>query len=183
MAELLQIILPNMLSDEWKLGYNVFIRKHQGKSDLQKSIPMKLKTFSQWNEPVGFIILHDQDSNNCVDLKRKLQELCKPYEKLPVLIRIVCRELEAWYLGDMNAIQQAYPAFKAKTFQGKSKFRNPDMCNAKNELKKILPSYQETSSTRLIAPYLDYQVNKSESFHQFLLGIQSFIHKMSASVR
>ena len=178
MAEFLRIILPDYLPEEWVIDKNIFIRKHQGKSDLKKSIPVKLKAFSHWHEPIGFIIMQDQDSNDCRLLKQEIKDLCEQYTNIPILIRIVCRELESWYLGDMNAIQKAYPSFKAKTYQSKAKFRNPDLCNAKDELKKILPSYQETSAARNIAPHISIKTNRSESFHQFVNGLELFIRHM-----
>lgn len=177
MAEFLRILLPRLLPAGWKVDDNVFIRKHQGKSDLKKSIPIKLKAFSHWHEPIGFIIMQDQDSNDCRKLKQELSDLCSTCNNIPVLIRIVCRELESWYLGDMNAIQQAYPSFKAKAYSGKSKFRKPDVCNAKDELKKILPNYQETSAARTIAPHIRIENNHSESLHQFVTGLSLFIHR------
>lgn len=179
MAEFLRIILPHLLPEGWNIDQNVFIRKHQGKSDLKKSIPTKLKAFSHWNEPVGFIIMQDQDSNDCRLLKQELQALCNNYNTTPVLIRIVCRELEAWYLGDMDAMQKAYPTFKARSYSGKSKFRKPDLCNAKDELKKILPGYQETSAARNIAPHIRIDNNRSESFRQFITGFKQFIHTIN----
>lgn len=175
MAEFLRIVMPPLLPDGWAIDQNVFIRKHQGKSDLKKSVPTKLKAFSHWNEPIGFIIMQDQDSNDCRLLKQELQALCNDYKSMPVLIRIVCRELEAWYLGDMDAIQKAYPTFKAKNYSSKSKFRKPDQCNAKDELRKILPSYQETSAARNIAPHIKIDNNNSESFRQFVIGLKRFI--------
>lgn len=175
MAEVLHIILPMVLPYEWRLGENVFVRKHQGKSDLQKSIPIKLKTFSCWNEPIGFLIMQDQDSNDCRELKSKILKLCNEYIHIPTIVRIVCRELESWYLGDMDAIQQAYPTFKAKNYKNKAKFRNPEFCNAKDELKKILPSYQEISAARNIAPYMSIENNSSESFRQFFVGLYKIL--------
>lgn len=182
MAEFLHIILPKVLPNSWRLGENVFVRKHQGKSDLQKSIPIKLKSFSYWNEPIGFLIMQDQDSNDCKDLKSKIQKLCDEYNHIPIVIRIVCRELESWYLGDMDAIQQAYPAFKAKTYKNKAKFRNPEFCNAKDELKKILPVYQEISAARSIAQYINFEANSSESFRQFFIGLQRILKELQQKV-
>lgn len=178
MAEFLRIILPNLLPAEWVIDNNIFIRKHQGKSDLRKSIPVKLKAFSHWHEPIGFIIMQDQDSNDCRLLKQELIDLCSPHKNIPTLIRIVCRELESWYIGDMEAIQKAYPEFKARTYSSKSKFRNPDLCNAKDELKKILPAYQETSAARNITPHISINTNRSESFRQFVNGLLVFIQNM-----
>ena len=62
---------------------------HSGKSDLQKSIRIKL---SAWNEPdVKFVIVQDQDSNNCRELKMQLLQICNG-TKRDVLIRIACHE-------------------------------------------------------------------------------------------
>lgn len=179
MFEFLCYFLPSVLPSGWILEENVFVRKHQGKSDLRKSIPRKLKAFSHWPEPIGFLIMQDQDSNDCGVLKQEILSLCRDYEQIPVLVRIVCRELESWYLGDMEAIQQAYSGFKAKTHKKKAKFRDPDFCNAKDELKKILPLYQEISAARTITPYINITRNRSESFHQFLSGLQKITDRIN----
>ena len=42
---------------------------HNGKRELEKSIPRKLRG---WNEPgdIRFVILHDQDTKDCIALKK-----------------------------------------------------------------------------------------------------------------
>lgn len=184
MRDVLEIILPKILSKKWILGENYFIRPHQGKSDLQKSIPRKVKVFSNYYEPAGVIIIHDQDSHDCKELKNKLLMLSKSETSddtlCPLLIRIACRELEAWYLGDMKAIQAAYPRFKAEQYTKKEKFRNPDnLNNTAEELEKILPDFQKGASARTITPYLDTnpENNKSESYRQFITGVTAFFEK------
>lgn len=181
MAEFLRIILPELLPKEWIIDENYFIRKHQGKSDLRKSIPVKIRTFSHWNDKVGIVVLQDQDSNDCKRLKEELLALCRTGGELPVMVRVVCQELESWYLGDMAAIQCAYSRFRAEHFTNKAKFRNPDLCSAKHELKKILPEYQEISSTKKIAPHIRIADNKSESFRQFVTGITRFATTLNVS--
>jgi len=139
-----------------------FLRPHEGKSDLQKSIPKKIQAFNNAHPPIGIFILHDQDSNDCKKLKEELVALCtKPGNNVKFVVRIVCRELEAWYLGDMKAIEKAYPTFKAKHHINKAVFRNPDEPQAAAELKKfylvlkkqkqpdLLPT---TSTSNKIAP-------------------------------
>ena len=70
MKVLLDIILPKILPE----GVSFQTIPHEGKSELEKSIPIKLRA---WNEPnVAFVIVHDQDSNNCIELKKKLVSLC-----------------------------------------------------------------------------------------------------------
>ncbi|MEQ1747458.1 MAG: DUF4276 family protein [Saprospiraceae bacterium] len=122
------------------------------------------------------IILHDQDASDCKVLKNNLLRLChNGPETVPFLIRIVCRELESWYLGDMDAVERAYPNFRAERYRNKATFRNPDNCNAKEELRKILPNLQQIGSARAIAPHMDISENKSTSFQQFINGLNRFL--------
>lgn len=180
MEQVLRVILPKILPDYWVLDKNYFIRPHEGKSDLQKSIPKKVKVFSRYQELTGIVVVQDQDSHDCKILKSQLLELCSSNGDCPVLVRIVCRELETWYLGNMQAIQSAYPQFPIKKYQNKAKFREPDKLNAADELKKILPEFQKISSARAIAPYLivNQANNKSLSFHNFIKGITNFFEQL-----
>lgn len=95
MENVLTEILPKILPKGFILNENYFLRPHQGKSDLRKSIPNKVKAFSNSHEQVKIVIVHDQDSNDCVELKSQIRELCNQSGSCPTLIRIVCKELEA----------------------------------------------------------------------------------------
>lgn len=177
MKELLSIFLPTILSKKWILDENYFIRSFEGKNDLQKNIPSKIRVLSNWNhEPTGLIVMQDQDSSDCKVLKKKLLKLCNDNGSCPNLVRIVCRELEAWYIGDFEAIQSAYPKFNINLYKNKAKFRNPDLCNASDELKKILPEFQKVSTAKKVAPFLKVEKNNSESFNQFVKGVVSFFN-------
>ena len=137
MKEFLTILLPKIIDNQWNLNENYFIRSFEGKNDLQKNIPSKVKFLSNWNhEAVGIIILQDQDSSDCKILKKKLINICTQNGDCPKLVRIICRELESWYLGDFVAVNKAYPNFKYRNYINKCKFRIPDNCNAFDELKK-----------------------------------------------
>lgn len=175
MKEFLTILLPNILTKKWHLNENYFIRSFEGKNDLQKNIPSKIKFLSNWNhEAVGIIIMQDQDSSDCKVLKQKLLDICNQNGNCPKLIRIICRELESWYLGDFSAINKAYPNFKHQNFINKAKYRIPDNCNASDELKKILPEFQKVGGARNIAPFIDINQNRSESFKQTVTGVLRF---------
>lgn len=179
MAEVLKILLPQILPTPWVLNVNYFIRPHEGKSDLQRSIPKKLQGFSQnRNQVTGFIIIQDQDSNDCRQLKQKLVELCLANQapNIKFLVRIVCYELESWYWGDMQAIQAVFPRFNPMKYQGKAQFRSPDTCpNPKMKLKKIVGNYQQIATAKMIAPHINISNNNSESFRQFISGLLRFI--------
>lgn len=177
MAEVLKVLLPRILPASWVLDENYFIRPHEGKSDLKRSIPKKLKGFAQHKEQTtGFIIIQDQDSNDCRQLKQELVALCKANQapNIKFLVRIVCHELEAWYLGDMKAIQAVFPRFNPARHLKKSLFRLPDTCqNPKTRLKDIVGDYQQIATAQMIAPYIDIEHNRSESFRQFVSGIRN----------
>ena len=175
MESFLKGFLPKVLPDGYVYNQNYFLHPHQGKSDLLKSIPAKIKI--DYGETTVFVILHDQDSNNCIDLKNKIQQICQTNcrDGNRCLVRIVCRELESWYFGDLDAIEQAFPKFKANKYKNKSKFRNPDSINAADEMMKILPEFQKNKGAKLLSQYIDVSNNRSNSFKQFVTGLQRII--------
>ena len=66
--EILPKIIPNQIS--------FICIPHQGKQDLAKSIPNKIRAFKQFSPKTQFVIVHDQDSNDCKELKSELLEIC-----------------------------------------------------------------------------------------------------------
>jgi len=169
MAELLEILLPKMLPPE--VGFITI--PHRGKSDLQKSIPNKLKG---WNDPSAkFVIVHDQDSWDCLKLKEHLKGLCQTF-KVNVLIRIACHEMESWYFGDLAAVSEAYGK-NVQKLSAKNKYRNPDAIgNPKDELRKLLPEHQQISGARKIGEFMDIERNISPSFRCFVNGVRQIIN-------
>jgi hypothetical protein len=166
MRKLLEVILPKILPDDFE---RPLVITHSGKSDLAKSIPRKLRA---WQEPNDkFVILHDQDGSDCVQLKTELLSLCKN-SKNDCLIRIVCNELESWFFGDLAAISLAYDRDYMQ-LGAKRKYRTPDnLSNAKEELRKLIPEYQPISGAGRIAAHMDLDNNSSRSFNVFISGVK-----------
>ncbi len=177
MENVLKTILPAILPPGYRLNEDYFLRPHSGKSHLKKSIPTKMRTFSNFHEKVILVILFDQHTNDCLALKKELIRLCEANGNCRFLVRIVCRELESWYLGDMEAIKAAYPSFKPEKYKNKSKFRNPDWCNAAEELGKILPQFQKREASNNIPLYFDLSRNASPSFNHFLSGLKRILEQ------
>ena len=63
-------LLPRILPP----GVDFLTIPHEGKQDLRRSIPRKLKGWLHRAD--RFIIVHDQDSSDCQSLKTELQMLC-----------------------------------------------------------------------------------------------------------
>ncbi len=165
MKELLDRILPKIMPEN--VGFRTI--SHAGKRDLELSLPRKLRA---WNEPDAvFVVVHDQDSNDCMELKRELQGICALSGR-QVLIRIACHELEAWYWGDLAAVSEAY-GVDLKYLSAKRKYRNPDSIDhPKNELKRYLPQMSQIDGARRIAPHMNLEENTSHSFQVFVQGVK-----------
>ncbi|MCU0426952.1 MAG: DUF4276 family protein [Candidatus Kapabacteria bacterium] len=172
MYEFLLQFLPRILPPSFAIEQNCFIRFHQGKSDLQKSIRNKIRGFQGYHLPTRFIIVHDQDSNDCRTLKQELQQLCG---QSSALIRIACRELESWYLGDMEALETVYPRFKSNQFRLRKAFRVPDECFAARDLERLIPEFQKVSAARALGGIIAIESNTSASFQAFVRGVQHFL--------
>ena len=101
MRVLLDGLLPRLLPD---LPFKCV--PHEGKSDLARSIRLKLRA---WREPgVRFAVVEDNDGKDCHALKDALRGFCEAAGRPDTLIRIACQELEAWYLGEPEALADAF---------------------------------------------------------------------------
>jgi hypothetical protein len=169
MVEVLKQIVPLLVPK------NIICRyvPHEGKQDLEKSIPRKLRA---WKTPgVQFVVVRDKDAGDCKKIKDKLVELCKQGFRTDTLVRIVCPHLESWFLGDLAAVEKAYQLRNVAKKQSDKIFANPDrLSNARQELERIVPRYQHISGSRQIAAHMDIDCNKSKSFQVFISGVRKF---------
>ena len=100
--------------------------------------------------------------------------MCDAYRS-NVLVRIPCRELEAWYWGDLEAVSAAFG--KDLTSYGKKKaYRVPDeIVHPKKKLQKILPELQQCLGAQAIgkqAAKRNLDDNASASFQAFVKGVR-----------
>lgn len=176
MERFLQYLLPNILPEGYTLGQNCFVRPHNGKSDLMRSIPRKARGFKFFPQPVRMVVVHDQDSNDCIQLKQNLIEIVKKENpQIPLLVRIACRELENWYLGDLVAIEKVYPESKAGKQAQKARFREPDNLQGSDEMKRFSTQFSKHHCAKEIPKHMDLAKNSSTSFIHFVTGIQKFL--------
>lgn len=177
MADFLRSLLPRVLPANYALGVNVFIRSHQGKTHLQQSIRRKIKhSLPYYGRPVKLIVIQDQDANDCMVLKEELREAANNDHGIPVLIRIACRELENWYLGDMEALAAIYPGFKPAKFRERAKYRVVDSTYGAKECATLIPAFSKTEAANAIAGHMEeLAANRSESFQQTISGIRNFL--------
>jgi hypothetical protein len=165
---LIEGILPRLSKSDPYVRYIVF----QGKQDLEKSICRKLRGYN--NPDATFIVLRDQDDADCKQIKNNLKQKCEQANKPHTIVRIACRELESWYLADLNAVGKAFSKRKLSSQQNEKKFRNPDkLGKPSKELKRLVPEYQKINGSRMIAPWLNLENTKSRSFYHFIRSIEN----------
>lgn len=161
----LEGFLPRILPE----NINVRIIAHEGKSDLQKSIPIKIKRWT--DKEAAFVILHDQDTADCIKLKEELLKRCADVQN-KCLVRIVCHQLESWYLGDLYAVAKVYGNEKILKNLNKKKYRNPDaITDAKYELRRMIPEHQQISGAKKLSKEISIENNRSKSFQVFVSGL------------
>lgn len=164
---MLESFLPNILPAGYETQYVVF----EGKSDLEKRLVKRLRA---WRKPdCRFIVLRDQDSAACSDVKKVLRRKCNEGYHPETLVRIACHELESWYLGDLLAVEAGLKITGLARIQEKEKYRNPDaILNSAEVLEKITKGqYQKVSGSREIGKHLEVGRNRSHSFRVFTEGL------------
>lgn len=168
--DLLQGLIPRIAPNNVHIQYLVF----EGKQDLEKQLVRKLRS---WLAPESlFVVLRDQDSAECRDVKRALLALVRESGRADVLIRVACRELESWVLGDWHAVAKAYQQPRLRAQAQKAPYRNPDrLAHPVTELRKFLPDYQKRDGARRLGALLDPDRNQSPSFKAFCSGLQNLL--------
>ncbi len=166
MKTLLDGLLPRLLPD-----INFLCIPHEGKQDLEKSIPRKLRA---WKEPgVRFVIVRDNDGGDCFALKQRLIELCHTSGCQNALVRIACQELEAWYFGEPDAMARAFGNARLQEISNKSRYRDPDSIRQPSrEIVRLIPEFQKISGARKMAACLSRDGNRSCSFQIMMEGIE-----------
>ena len=143
-----------------------------GKRDLERSIPRKLRG---WREPgVRFAVVRDNEGGDCRALKDDLRGLCRAGHRDDTLIRIVCQELEAWYLGEPDALADAFGREAVRSIGQKARIREPDAVPRPSEaVERLVPEFQKVSGARRMARHLTRERNGSTSFRVFMAGIEA----------
>lgn len=132
MEAFLRELLPRMLPETTTFE----IYPYQCKDDLLAKLPERLRGYSSWL-PDGWriVIVVDRDDDNCKTLKQRLESFAANARlrtrtsvgdhRWQVANRIAIEELEAWYFGDWQAVQGAYPKVP-KTIPRQQQYRNSD---------------------------------------------------------
>lgn len=188
-SEALKPLVSRILQGE---GVRVRVHPFRGKPDLLKKLPQRLQGYAaahRRGDDVRVVVLVDQDNDNCIVLKKELDNMARQAGLTPradkckdgtfqVLNRIAVRELESWYFGDWNAVRGGFsnaPRDIPRSYRG-----NPDAVPGKCSVsfERVLRSRDIRISSkpewgRRIGPHMDISgKNRSPSFRSFVDGVR-----------
>lgn len=153
-----------------KLGvFDFRIIAFQGVSDLEGSLGLRLRG---WRDPrARFLIIRDNDNGDCRARKTRLLKIIEDAgRESATKVRIVMQELEAWFLGDPEALEAAgllQPGKRPGFLRDPEAQRRPV-----DVLRKLDPAYQKSMGAGRIAPHLDPARNAAPSFHATIAAIR-----------
>ena len=171
-------------------GCTFNIHTFQGRPDLIKKIQGRLHGYAKWVTPgCRIVILVDRDSDDCHDLKRRLEDMAASAGLISrsrsadrswkVVNRVVIEELEAWYFGDWQAVCCAYPNVP-KTIPNQARYRSPDAISEGTweAFQRILQRHgyfktglRKVEAARAIGAHINPSRNRSRSFLTFYNAI------------
>ncbi|KAI5915608.1 MAG: DUF4276 family protein [Proteobacteria bacterium] len=167
---MLESLLPRMLQEDIRFRCIPF----EGKQDLEKQLTRRIRAYQ--NERARFIVLRDQDSHpDCTAVKQGLLDLCEKSGKFArCFVRIACRELETFYLADLQAVEQALEIDGLTRHQNSRKFRSPDgLGSPSRELKTLTGNrYEKVAGSRAIGKHLQIDNARSASFRNLIAAIR-----------
>ena len=135
-------------------------------------------TLHAWRTPgTRFLVLCDQDQRDCVARKRDLLARIPMRMRDRVTIRIVCDELEAWYLGDLAALTRAAPEFQGAAVplewrRPPDEIVHPSRLIARQMGRKKL---KKVALARRIGAHMNAEANASHSFNLFLQTLNQIL--------
>ncbi len=189
-AKMLEILVPKMINREINT-YNIHayggigsipkdgtktsdVKKQALLNDLPKILTGFGKSFKNFDYCV--IVICDLDNRDLTTFKDNLQDLLNSCKNKPphTAFCFAIEEGEAWLLGDMNAIETAYPNVKKPILKS---YVQDSICGTWELLNKAInqSDYPKKSEwAEKITPHMLIDNNKSPSFQYFVKKVNNF---------
>lgn len=204
-AKLLAALLPKLIGAQgnphtWRihaykgvgrLPKNLHNETDMAKRMLLNQLPRLLRGYGQTPGVDAVLVVLDNDRRDCAQFLADLNSLLATCNPAPnTLFRLAIEEIEAWYLGDQEALLTAYPRAKTHVLRH---YRQDSICGTwelladaiypggSGAIKKSgwpLPGRIKTEWAEKIAPLLDPERNLSPSFKKMCVGLRRFTQKV-----
>ena len=190
-----KILGANGAYHSWRThGYKGLCRLPEnlrGKTDPAKRIlldrlPSLLRGYGKsLGDLAAVVVVVDLDRRDCMAFKRELLAVLQVCDPRPnALFRIAIEEMEAWLLGDRDAVKAAYPRARKSVLED---YRQDEICGTWEVLADAVhaggaaalakagwpaPGRAKIEWARKIAPHMDPDRNRSPSFRAFRDGVR-----------
>lgn len=187
----LRVLLPRIIA-----GVEFDVRVFQGKPDLLRKLPDRLKGYARWIESADtrLVVLVDRDDEDCLSLKAQSEQMAtaaglstissaSASKRVDVANHIAVEELEAWFFGDVPALCAAYPRVP-NSLGNQAKYRDPDDIRGGTweALERVLQEcgYHRGGLAKVvaateIAQYMNIDINRSRSLQVFRDGVRQLV--------
>lgn len=163
------------------------VRAFQGKQNLRRKLGERLRGYRHWlPDNACIVVLVDLDVHDCRELKDELEQTAldaglrtvstaKKGQRFQVVNRLAIEELEAWFFGDVAALNAAYPRVPPSLGQ-RRRYRDPDAIpgGTWEALERVLQNagyysggLPKVEAARKISAFMEPQRNRSKSFQVF----------------
>ncbi len=209
-ASFLKIFLERLLNS-YEMAYSLAVRPHRGKGEWPKDIyappsplasglidllPAKLRAYDRIyaGTDLILIIVVDADKDSPEWLKNRIGSLCQRFApQISSVIGISVEEIEAWMLGDKQAILLAYPEADKTVLQN---YQQDSICGTWEILCQAILGQQAEGLLRLgypaigqfkqewaenIARHTDISQNRSPSLAAFVQELVSLFPGYNSS--
>lgn len=200
--KLLKAILPKLLGEygdphTWNMhsykGIGRIPKNLKGSADPAKRIlldqlPRLLQGYGRTSGIDAVVVVLDTDKRSCVGFLNELKTLAAGCNPVPnALFRLAIEEVEAWYLGDRQALTAAYPRAKGDVL---NRYEQDSLCDTwelladavypggSAAIKKAgwpLPGQIKHEWAEKIGPLLEPDRNASPSFGKLRDGLRRLI--------
>jgi hypothetical protein len=168
------------------------VHAYQGVDDMLAKLPRRLRGYHAWlPDDHRIVVLRDEDRRDCRKVKRVIEAMATAAglsvkrrgraASFQVLTRVAVEELEAWLLGDVAALADAYPGVPP-TLASQRAYRDADaiaggtwealerVLQRAGHFKGGLPKVQVA---REVGQRMDPDRNTSQSFRTFRDGLRA----------
>lgn len=154
---------------------------------LLDQLPKVLRGYSKTTGIDAVVVVLDADRNDCRSFLAELTALAAKVGAPDTVFRLAIEEVEAWYLGDREAMRAAYP--KAKLDAAKN-YSQDSVCGTWELVADVLhkggrrtlkkkgaprPCDLKHEWAEKIGPRLDLDRNESPSFQKLLSGLRRIV--------
>ncbi len=177
MEAALRAILPKMIGE-----MSFKITQYTDKQTFLNRLPNRLHGYARSLPPSHrIIVVIDRDNDDCRKLKSCIETMAQKAGlrtrqdhrgPAQVIVRIAIEELEAWYFGDWQAVQAAYPRARKpdKYCRAPDAIRGGTWEAFEGVMKKsgyFTSGLRKIEAATRIAPHIDPARNTSPSFQAF----------------